>query len=92
MSAVADTDEFRYFTFRNPGTGEDFGGLMDSKRFLAPGAEHWDIYWRVDDADAAVEKSRTLAGSIKQDPDHTPYGVLVLAADPAGADFKLRAG
>ena len=64
---------------------------MDSRAWLPEGGDHWDIYWHVDDAAPTAEKVTSLGGSIKQGPDATPYGVLVLAADPAGADFKLRA-
>ena len=88
---MSDTDEFRYFTFKSPGTDEDLGGLMDSRAWLPEGGDHWDIYWHVDDAAATAKKATSLGGSIKHGPDVTPYGVLVLATDPAGADFKLRA-
>jgi predicted enzyme related to lactoylglutathione lyase len=91
IAPVADTDEFRYFTFRTPGSDEDLGGIMDSRQWLAEGADHWAIYWHVDDAEAAVTKLTSLGGTVKQGPDDTPYGVLVLASDPAGAEFKLRA-
>lgn len=91
VTPVADTDEFRYFTFRAPGSDEDLGGLMDSRSWLPPGGDHWAIYWHVDDAAATVEKVKSLGGSVKQGPDDTPYGVLALVTDPAGADFKLRA-
>lgn len=90
ITAVSDTDEFRYFTFRSPGSEEDRGGIMDSARWLSGGGDHWDIYWQVDDAGAAAEKVKSLGGSVEQGPDQTPYGVLVLASDPAGAQFKLR--
>lgn len=89
---VSDTDEFRYFTFRAPGTEEDLGGMMDSRSWVPRGGAHWDIYWHVDDVAAVVAKVESLGGSIKQGPDQTPYGVLALVTDPAGADFKLRAG
>jgi predicted enzyme related to lactoylglutathione lyase len=88
---VSDTDEFRYFTFRKPGSGEDFGGLADSSKWLPEGGDHWAVYWHVDSARAALEKVKSLGGSVKEGPDDTPYGVLALASDPAGADFRLRA-
>lgn len=91
ITPMADTDEFRYYTFRTPGSAEDLGGLMDSSSWLPEGRAHWDVYWHVDDAKEAVEKLLSLGGSVKHGPDNTPYGVLVLATDPAGADFKLRA-
>jgi predicted enzyme related to lactoylglutathione lyase len=92
IAPVSDTDEFRYFTFRVPGTEEDLGGMMDSRNWVPEGGAHWDIYWHVDDATAAIDKVKSLGGSVKEGPDATPYGVLAVVSDPAGADFKLRAG
>ncbi len=91
IEAAGDTDDFRYSTFRTPGSGEELGGIMDSSRWLQPGGDHWDIYWQVEDAASTAEKVKELGGSVVQGPDHTPYGVLVLCADQAGALFKLRA-
>lgn len=88
---VADTDDFRYFTFRVPGTEEDLGGMMDSSRWLPKGGEHWAIYWRVDDCEKAVDRVLALGGSARQGPDDTPYGILATVADPAGAEFKFQA-
>ena len=90
VSPVSDTDEFRYSTFRVPGLDEDLGGLMDSRRWVPDGGAHWDIYWAADDVAATVDTARSLGATVRQGPDHTPYGVLALLADPAGADFKLR--
>lgn len=92
IMVAGDTDDFRYFTFRSPGTDEDLGGIMDSKRWLPEGGDHWDIYWHVDDAARTAAKVTELGGSVLQEPDQTPYGVLALCADPAGAQFKLRQG
>lgn len=91
MEAAGDTDDFRYYTFRSHASDEDLGGMMDSSRWLQAGGDHWDIYWHVDDATATAQAVKELGGSVLQGPDHTPYGVLVLCADPAGARFKLRA-
>ena len=91
VNAVSDSDEFRYYTFRTNGSEEDLGGIMDSRHWLPEGGDHWDVYWHVDDAQEAVDRVRSLGGSVKQGPDDTPYGILALVTDPAGADFKLRA-
>lgn len=91
VNAVSDSDEFRYYTFRTNGSEEDLGGIMDSRHWLPEGGDHWDVYWHVDDAREAVDRVRSLGGSVKQGPDDTPYGILALVTDPAGADFKLRA-
>ncbi|HLI43901.1 MAG TPA: VOC family protein [Acidimicrobiales bacterium] len=87
----ADADDFRYFTFHSAGSPEELGGVMDSARWLAPGGDHWEIYWHVDDAVDAADRVRKLGGLVTQGPDDTPYGVLVACSDPAGAKFKLRA-
>lgn len=91
IARTADTDEFRYFTFRVRGSDEDLGGMMDSSRWLPQGAEHWAIYWLVEDAQSAADRVKALGGSVRQGPDDTPYGILTVAADPAGAEFKLQA-
>lgn len=91
ITVAGDTDDFRYYTFRSPGADEDMGGMMDSRRWLTAGGGHWDIYWHVDDARATAQTVKELGGSVSQGPDDTPYGVLVVCTDPAGARFKLRA-
>ncbi|MDA8045199.1 MAG: VOC family protein [Actinomycetota bacterium] len=90
VTPVADTDEFRYFTFRSAGTEEDTGGIMDSRAWVPEGAAAWSIYWEVADMDATTARVGELGGSILQGPEVTPYGTLTEAADPAGARFKLR--
>ncbi|HTV10721.1 MAG TPA: VOC family protein [Acidimicrobiales bacterium] len=88
---VPGTDEYLYSRFRSPGSDEDFGGIMGPTTWSAEGGGHWDIYWHVNDVPAAIEATKSLGGSLKRGPDKTPYGVLALATDPAGADFRLRA-
>jgi len=93
-NAVADTDEFRYTTRTDP-TGDealDLAGIMDASAFLPAGAPPaWSVYWEVDDVAATLAKVKELGGSVVADAESTPYGVLATAADPAGAQFKLRA-
>ena len=89
--SVADSDEFRYTTMRNPvGVGE-LAGIMDASAFLPEGVPaHWSIYWEVDDAEATVARVKNLGGSVVADTADTPYGRLATVRDPAGAEFKLR--
>jgi uncharacterized protein len=90
-NVVGDSDEFRYTTLHEPGSGEELAGVMDAAGFLAPDqASHWSIYWEVDDVDASVAELKTLGGSVVDEPTDTPYGRLATAQDPAGAEFKLR--
>ena len=89
---VGDTDEFRYAIMRNPSGEGELAGIMDATSFLPEGVPaHWSVYWEVDDADAAVAKVKALGGSVVMDAEDTPYGRLATVADPAGAQFKLRA-
>jgi len=88
---VADTDEFRYTTMRNPSGEGELAGIMDASAFLPEGVpSHWSIYWEVDDATATVARVKALGGSVVMDVEDTPYGRLATVSDPAGAQFKLR--
>jgi uncharacterized protein len=88
---VSDSDEFRYTTLRDVSTGEELAGVMDATAFLPDGAApYWTIYWEVDDARAAVAKTKALGGSVVADVEDTPYGHIATVADPAGAQFRLR--
>lgn len=90
-AAVGDSDEFRYTTMRDPSGDGELAGIMDASTFLPDGVPaHWSVYWAVDNADATVAKVKALGGSIVADAVDTPYGRLATAADPAGAQFKLR--
>jgi uncharacterized protein len=92
-TVVSDTDEFRYTTMGDPMGGENLAGIMDASAFLPDGVPaHWSVYWEVDDVDGAVDKVRALGGAVVADPVDTPYGRLATVTDPAGAEFKLRAG
>jgi hypothetical protein len=54
------------------------------------GGPQWSIYWDVEDAPKALERVAELGGRVTQDIHETPYGQLAGAADPYGAEFKLR--
>ena len=88
--SVSDTDEFRYTTL---GEGENqLAGIMDDT-VLSGDADpaHWAVYFKVDDADAALEKIVELGGSVIRPAEDTPYGRLARAADPTGAQFRIVA-
>ncbi|HVA06136.1 MAG TPA: VOC family protein [Acidimicrobiales bacterium] len=88
---VADSDEFRYTTMRNPQGDNDLAGIMDASAWLPDGVPaHWSIYWMVDDVDAAVARTTSLGGSVVAGAENTPYGILATVTDPSGAQFKLR--
>ena len=88
---MSDTPEFRYTTF---GEGDAaLAGIMDASAFLPDGVpSNWQIYFGVDDTDAALAKIVELGGSIIMGADDSPYGRLAQAADPTGAVFKIVTG
>jgi uncharacterized protein len=91
LDTTNDTDEFRYFTVRNPAGEGEVAGVMDGATFLPPDhVGQWAIYFDVDDAAATAAKAVALGGTVIDEPVDTPYGVLATIADPAGAQFKLR--
>ncbi|HWE55190.1 MAG TPA: VOC family protein [Acidimicrobiales bacterium] len=90
-TTVGDTDEFRYTTVRPAGSDEDLIGIMDASGWLPPGVGgEWSVYWAVDDVDETLALIDKLGGSLVHGPESTPYGRLACAADPCGAQFKLR--
>jgi predicted enzyme related to lactoylglutathione lyase len=86
--AVSDTPEFRYTTL---GEGDaQVAGIMDGSSYLPAGVPgKWDIYFRVDDADATLVRIEQLGGKVTEPAQDTPYGRLAAADDPTGARFKL---
>jgi uncharacterized protein len=89
---VGDSDEFRYATMRDPSGEGELAGIMDASAWLPEGAPaHWSMYWAVEDPDATIVRVKALGGSVIMDVEPTPYGRLATVADPAGAQFKLRA-
>ena len=91
FETVGDTDEFHYSVMKNPEGEGELAGVMDASAFLEAGAaSHWSVYWHVDDMDAGLAKVEALGGSVVAGRQDTPYGVLAVARDPAGAVFKLR--
>jgi predicted enzyme related to lactoylglutathione lyase len=92
-TVVGDTDDFRYATLGDPMGGEHLAGIMDASGFLPEGVPaHWSVYWEVDDVDTAAKQVLTLGGTVVAEAVDTPYGRLATVTDPAGAQFKLRAG
>ena len=86
---VSDTEDLRYTTL---GKGENqLAGIMDDSLYPGEDAPHWAIYFRVEDADAALERIVELGGQVVRAAEDTPYGRLAQAADPTGAVFRIVA-
>jgi predicted enzyme related to lactoylglutathione lyase len=67
------------------------GGMMNRPPELANVPPNWQIYFRVPDISAAVERIKQNGGRIVNGPMEVPGGDLVLnASDPQGAAFALH--
>jgi predicted enzyme related to lactoylglutathione lyase len=89
-TSVIDTPELRYAVLE-VADGEN-AGIMDASSFMPDGMPaHWDVYFSVDDVDAALARVVELGGAVVQPAESTPYGRLAVAADSTGSLFRLRA-
>jgi predicted enzyme related to lactoylglutathione lyase len=67
------------------------GGMMNKPQEMANVPPNWQIYFRVPDVDAAVERIKTAGGKILNGPMDVPDGDrIVNAMDPQGAGFGLH--
>jgi len=68
------------------------GGMMNKPPQMANVPPNWQIYFRVPDIDAAVERIKANGGKILNGPMEVPDGDRVVnAMDPQGAAFSLHA-
>ncbi|MEO3932009.1 VOC family protein [Micrococcaceae bacterium Sec7.4] len=88
---LSDTPEFRYTTL---GAGDAAkAGIMDASGYLpAEVPSNWQVYFAVEDADAATEKAASMGATVIQAPEDSPFGRLATLTDPTGAMFKIVAG
>ena len=67
------------------------GGMMNRPPEMANVPPNWQIYFRVPDIDAAVERIKANGGTILNGPMEVPGGDrIVNARDPQGATFALH--
>lgn len=67
------------------------GGMMNKPPEMANVPPNWQIYFRVGDLDAAVERIKANGGQILNGPMEVPGGDrIVNAMDPQGAAFSLH--
>jgi predicted enzyme related to lactoylglutathione lyase len=68
------------------------GGMMNTPPEMASVPPNWQIYFRVPDVHAAVERVKANGGQILNGPMQVPGGDWVVnASDPQGAAFGLHA-
>jgi len=87
---VGDTDEFRYTTVLEPGTGAEVAGVFDAAAQLGGARSAWTTYWQVADADRSAARVAELGGAVLDEPKDSPYGRMATVADPTGATFRLH--
>jgi len=88
VDVMSDSPEFRYARMIEGDTL--LAGVMDATPHMAPGfPSHWEIYFQVDDIDAASVKVVELGGQALMPPHDSPFGRLGLFSDCTGALFKL---
>ena len=87
---MSDTPEFRYTTL---GSGDAAtAGIMDASAYLPAGVpSNWQVYFAVEDTDAALDKAAAMGARVIDAPEDTPFGRLATLADPTGAVFKVIA-
>jgi uncharacterized protein len=89
---AADTEHFRYTMMIDPSGPEGMNmlaGVMDATGLPGDIPPHWQLYFAVDDTDAAVKRVGELGGSVLQPAQDTPYGRIAIVGDPMGAVFSL---
>jgi len=68
------------------------GGMMNKPKEMAQVPPNWQIYFRVDDLDAAIDRIKANGGQTLNGPMEVPGGDrIVNAMDPQGAAFSLHA-
>ncbi|MGA7204038.1 MAG: VOC family protein [Specibacter sp.] len=87
-SVMADTPDFKYTTL---GEGPAaLAGIMDAANALPEQVpSNWQVYFQVEDTDAAVATALSLGATVIQPAEDTPFGRLAGLTDPTGAMFKI---
>jgi uncharacterized protein len=80
----------KYYMFNRP--HGMIGGMMNTPPQMAQVPPNWQIYFRVPDINAAIERIKANGGQILNGPMEVPGGDwIVNAMDPQGAAFSLHA-
>lgn len=83
--------DMRYHTLDVNGNAH--AGIWDITGVLPEEApSQWNVYFIVDDTDAAIATAKQNGGSVLMEPDDTPFGRMSTIADPAGATFNIISG
>jgi predicted enzyme related to lactoylglutathione lyase len=87
---VSESEDFRYTTVIDPADGTQLCGILDAPWLPEGASGQWTVYWETADVDATAADVARLGGVLVDGPADTPYGRIATAADPSGAEFRLR--
>jgi predicted enzyme related to lactoylglutathione lyase len=87
-AVLSDTPEFRYTSL---GAGDAAkAGIFDASGVLPVGVpSNWQVYFGVENADAAIAKAVELGGTVVRPAEDTPYGRNATLTDSTGAIFMI---
>lgn len=88
-NVLGDGPDFRYVTL---GVGDTArAGILDASGFLPEGVpSSWQVYFGVENADAAVATAVERGGTVVQPPENSPFGRNATLTDPTGAIFMIN--
>lgn len=88
-NVLGDDPGFRYVTLGAGDTAR--AGILDASDFLPDGVpSSWQVYFGVENADAAVATAVELGGTVVQSPENSPFGRNATLSDPTGAIFMIN--
>ncbi len=79
-----------YVTINGDGPGNAIGGVGGTAGTPdAAEPAHWNVYFQVADADAALAAATAGGGTVRVPPFDTPFGRMASVTDPQGATFWI---
>lgn len=65
-------------------------GILDASGYLTDEIpSHWQVYFSVEDTDAAVSRAKASGATLLEGPADSDFGRVAQLADPTGATFKI---
>lgn len=89
-----DNDMGEVGSYTTISLGEDMvGGILDMSERGVPEQvpAHWQVYFAVEDTDAAIEQAKQGGGSVMVPPMEVPAGRFSILLDPHGVSFAVIA-
>ncbi|WP_445047405.1 VOC family protein [Streptomyces drozdowiczii] len=83
------TDDGVDFTLYDLGADPVLGRMRMTDDFPPEVPPYMNVYFTVDDCDAAVEKARSMGATLRFGPMTMPFGRFAALTDPQGSPFSL---